>query len=398
MLSLPHVREALRANAAEFVRLQERAAQDASAYGRALDDLGGRSAAEVEAALAGNPRPGARPSPERVAGRSVVRPFAPRWANHAEARAWALGILCGVPVMAADGSQITPNRDYSVPVGAVQVGWFVNGHDPAVPYEKDLRFEVLLPEDAGDAAAATGEDAEGFPDLQVNVRRFEMECESLVAGLERLADRAPMAVAFFDGSFVISFAALLRPALRLRYVNAVRGLLAASERTGVPVVGYVDGSRSRDMAGMLHALAPHTPPPTAGDAVLLGSRMAWGDRSEAFLCARDDGLFERLDPALDYYDRVAFVYVKVSQDNPPARVEVPSWVLGAGLLERVVDVVRAECVAGTGYPYAMETADALAVITMADRERFYRAYQEFLEALGIRLRYARKARSKRQRR
>ena len=36
-----------------------------------------------------------------------------------------------------------------------------------------------------------------------------------------------------------------------------------------------------------------------------------------------------------------------------------------GLLERVVDVVRAECVAGTGYPYAMETADALAVITLS---------------------------------
>ncbi len=63
-----------------------------------------------------------------------------------------------------------------------------------------------------------------------------------------------------------------------------------------------------------------------------------------------------------------------------------------------MDVVRAECVVGNGYPYAVETADAVAVITMQDRERFYRVFQEFVEKEGLPLRFSRKAVSKTKRR
>jgi hypothetical protein len=61
-------------------------------------------------------------------------------------------------------------------------------------------------------------------------------------------------------------------------------------------------------------------------------------------------------------------------------------------------VVRAECIVGTGYPYAIETADALAVITMQDRERFYGVLQDFVRANRINWTFSRKALSKRGRR
>jgi hypothetical protein len=99
-----------------------------------------------------------------------------------------------------------------------------------------------------------------------------------------------------------------------------------------------------------------------------------------------------------YYERVAFCLLKTTADNPPARLDLPAWLLDEGILDEVIDVVRAECVVGTGYPYAIETADAVAVITMADRERFYRAFQEFLAGLDVPVRYSRKAFSKRGRR
>ena len=106
----------------------------------------------------------------------------------------------------------------------------------------------------------------------------------------------------------------------------------------------------------------------------------------------------RDDPAQDYYSRVHFVYLKTTAANPPARLDVPAWVLETGQLEWVMDVTRAECIVGVGYPYAAETADAVAVITATDRERFYRTLQEFIDNLGLDLRYARKAYSKRGRR
>jgi hypothetical protein len=64
------------------------------------------------------------------------------------------------------------------------------------------------------------------------------------------------------------------------------------------------------------------------------------------------------------------------------------------LLDEIMDAVRAECVVGNGYPYALETADAAAVITSHDRERFLHAMQEFAEDGGFAFRVSRKAVSK----
>lgn len=85
---------------------------------------------------------------------------------------------------------------------------------------------------------------------------------------------------------------------------------------------------------------------------------------------------------------------KTTADGLPARLDVPRWVLEEGELEHVMDVVRAECVVGNGYPYALETADAAAVITQRDRERFYRVLQEFAEKRGLPLRFSWKSISK----
>jgi hypothetical protein len=79
-------------------------------------------------------------------------------------------------------------------------------------------------------------------------------------------------------------------------------------------------------------------------------------------------------------------------------LSVPRWALEEGQLEHVVDVVQAECVVGNGYPYALETADAVAVITHRDRERFYRVFQTFAEGRELSVRFSRKSVSKRNRR
>jgi hypothetical protein len=279
-------------------------------------------------------------------------------------------------------------------VGAVQVAWFENAHSVEGRYVKDLVFEVLTPEEL----APEEDDAGAYPDVMVNVRRFVLECEMLAQRMERLAGQTPAPVCFLDGSLVISFAAQMRPALRNRHIEAIARLLDASQRTRVPLVGYVDNSDAKDLVHLLRALRPELAPTPISDGALLRTGMSWGERSEAWRCARDDRLFEGTGALPSYYDRVHFLYLKTTAEHPPVRLDLPAWLLEAGELERVVDVVRAECIVGTGYPYAVETADALAVISLADRERFYRTFQDYLTHLGLDLRYARKALSKRGRR
>jgi len=379
---------ALEAKRDRFTEAEEIRQEDLDTLGQALETLATLSLAEVESRLAGIPWPGARPTDEHEQYEDIVIPFAESWSNHRQAREWALEVLHGVPTFAADGSQIPPGRDISIPVAMVQVGWFENRHQDDRAYVKDIAVEVLAP----DELAEDEREESGFPDWRVNWRRFEMEVERLVTYMQANAGIQPRPLCFFDGSLVVSFAQHMRPERQRLYVDAVVRLLDTSGQTGVPLVGYVDTSYANDLTAMLAHLSSLNLGGRVSDAGLLRPRMGWGDRTQVYVCARSDDVLNK------YYERVCFVYLKTTGDNPPARVEFPRWLYEAGQHERVLDLVRAECVVGTGYPYSLETADAVAVLTMQDRERFYRLFQGFTEREGLLLRFSRKVVSKRGRR
>ncbi|RLT32435.1 MAG: NurA domain-containing protein [Chloroflexi bacterium] len=398
--SLERKKEQFTGYDAEIAAEQRRLADSFDAFRR-------QSGAALDAAISasGEEWPGALPTDDIDAADGMRLAFGKEWNNHQEARAWAYEILRNRPVIAVDGSQITPTKDFSMPVGAVQVGWFVNEHRPAAPgaqnYVKDVQFEVLAPDELGDEDDSDAEG--GFPNWRVNQQRFVLECAKLCDLMEEYSDRpeAERPLCFFDGSFVISFAGQLRENRAKVYIEAVDRLLHCSRKTRTPLVGFVDSSYSRDVVTLVNLLYAKAQISRSGDASLFGRILtAWGDRSPLFLCARRDSL--NLDPKrltkAPFYKEVAFTYINLVNDRAPARLEMPRWILDAGRAEEVIDRVRAESVVGVGYPYAIETADALAVISQQDRERFYRILQDFLEQSGIELSTARKMRSKEQRR
>ena len=361
-----------------------------------LDQFVARSSAEILAHLADQQVEwsGALPTAEFDQADRLCLGFPTTWTSHEAARAWALDILRNRPVAAVDGSQITPSKDLSLPVGAVQVGWYVNYHEPGGRYEKDLSFDVLAPdelmEDAGDG---------DYSDWKVNQLRFVAECERLCTLMAKFADKpaTQRPLCFFDGSLIISFAGQLRPERAAPYLQAIRELLVTSERCQVPLVGYVDSSQSRDVVTLFNLVVG--PPYLADltDGALLGPLLTqWGDRSPIFVCARQDIL--STSNRADFYRQVAFTYVRLTGDRPPARIELPLWLVESGQAADVIDLVCAECVVGAGYPYAVETADAVAVIQQADRERFYALLQQFADREQLPFVQSRKLTSKQGRR
>ncbi len=163
----------------------------------------------------------------------------------------------------------------------------------------------------------------------------------------------------------------------------------------MPLVAFVDRSYSRDFVTMVDLVAGTADggPLSLSDAGLFHDLLPnWGDRSPVFYCARADKLSR--DDRVAFYPEVAFTYVRLTRDRPPARVELPRWLVEEGRTDDVLDLVRAECVVGTGYPYAVETADALAVISHADRVRFYQLFEQFARQSRLTLVLARKAASK----
>ncbi|MCY3900840.1 MAG: DNA double-strand break repair nuclease NurA [Caldilineaceae bacterium] len=369
--------------------LEELKADSAASLNRKLDDA-------IDSAW-----PGALPTAEFDRADGMRIPLGEAWQNREQARHWALETLEGRPALAVDGSQIIPTTDYAPPVGAVQIGWFFNDRctatngDAAGRYEKDIAFEVLAPDELLDSGGDDGV----FPNWRVNQERFIRECAKLCEFMERCAERPfeRRPVCFLDGSLIISFAGQLRTGREHGYIQAVQALLACSERTRTPLVGYVDNTYSRDLVTLLARLHGLVAPAQINDAYLLRETLSsWGDRSPFWICARPDRLSDA--GRADFYKQVCFCLARVSMENLPARLEIPRWLLESGRADEVVALVLAEAVVGSGYPYVLEAADVTAVIQQQDRQRFYRLYQDFLQEQGMAMTVTRKQRSKQLRR
>ena len=424
MLYTQKLRAELERKRDQLAGYQDRYGHLLAAFRDALRSLGARfpSAAALTAAqdamLAREDGPrsaGARATAEydrwHAAGGSGIPtlPFGHAFAHHEEARAWA-ECLRGITTLAVDGSQLPPWRDASVPVALVQAGLFENPHNPPEPYIKDVFVELLAPEELivtepDTTDMRTGE-ALSYSAQIVNLRRFELEVRTLTQRMEhhaRQRGNVPVGerrriVAFYDGSLIMSFALKAAPQYRARYVSGAQRLLAASRETQIPLVGYIDTSYARDIVTLLAGLdAGQALAETRGvhDALLWQGSLQWGDRSPAFISARED--LRQMEYG-EQRTELAFVYFQAAHDRPPARLEFPRWVLDAGLLDEVMTVVRAETIAATGYPYAIEAADAVAVISAHDRAQFYATFQEFADREGLAFSFSRKALSKNRRR
>ena len=362
---------------------------EAVEYGRALAKLATLSGAEILALVGETPSPGALPTAEVDRYRGLRVPFNATFEHHAAAREWAARILGQQVTVAVDGSQIMPLTDADLPVAAVQAVWFENHHTLDGRYERQIEFELLTPRDLQRSPGARD-------DLQteqlINLRRFELELRTLERRLEAIASSMAgegveerLAIGLIDSSLVISFAERLGDELRPRYTAALLALLRTAERTGIPVIGYVDGSRSRDLLNLLAHAFGLASNPGIDDAQILDPHLQWGERTPLMVCARGCSVRgkESILESLESYRRgIGFVYLKTSRSTPPARLEIPLWVEERGHLDRVIDLIRAEVIVGNGYPYAIQSADAAVAISGRDRDQFHAIVARFASQQG----------------
>lgn len=315
------------------------------------------------------------------------------WDNREQSLNWVSEQLTDVTTFAVDGSQVFPQKDFSIPIALVQIGWFENHHSGEGGYEKDILLDVMTPKDLV-------ADRSQPMDRWINMRRFSMEVQRLTRYITQARDRAVQqgrdpekCLVFFDGSLVLSFASMLEDNIRAPYVEQILTLLRASQKHQVPLVGYVDTAQSNDITTLLRTFNKLETTRTIHDAKLLNRWMNWGDRTPLMTCDRGD--------ILNYYadmrDQIAFTYLKTNA-NYPARLELPKWIWEAGRAEAVINQVRAEVIVGNGYPYAIETADQTAVLQSRDRQIFYRILQDWAEQEDIPISLSQKMLSKARRR
>jgi len=379
----------LHAKQADFQTFDRTAANIFKEYRAALEKASRLSTTELATQLATHPSEnlGAKPLEALGTFPNWIMPYGLAWQSREESLEWVRGHMTGVTTFAVDGSQIFPSKDLSIPVALVQIGWFENAHLPSGTYVKDVTLEVMTPTEL--KANTSGDPV----DRLVNMRRFQMETDRLI---QFMAERreCETCLVFFDGSLIVTFADAFDPESQQIYVDCALRLLQASEQFRVPLVGYIDTTYARDLTMMLQRLYKLPDGPAIHDAQLLGRKMAWGDRTPLFLCQRS-GILAKYQ---DHQDAIVFTYLKTTQDNYPVRLEFPRWLYESGQMNQVLDWVRGEVIIGSGYPYAIETADQTAVLQSADRQTFQRIFQEWAEEQDLDLRLSRKMVSKVRRR
>lgn len=403
MLFRDKLQKELNDRSEDFLAFLREQSNELELYLAALRKLEKTPFAEIEKRLSEIENVGAIPADELDKRDTFCFHFHSSWQNHEQARAWAAEILADRTTFAADGSQLYVEKETSLPIGAIQIGWFENPHNSAETYEKNADFRILSPKDL-----LVDQEEPMNPETRVGEERFHAEvakvAEFLTAksGWQRRGERMPLA--FFDGTLLVSFS-LPQTKIQTSFVQAMVELVLHSRETHVPIVGYVDRSFARDLSSLLENFSGETiGKKTLYDTAILHREIpgfekvmrSWGDRT-CFCYSKRRGLNAFLDPAT-CKSLVGFSYLQTTADSSPARLDIPAWIYEHGLLDELIDVVRAECVVGLGYPYALETADQTAVISNRDREVFFRALQEFASREKLDFSVTRKGASKGRRR
>ncbi|MDP3104651.1 MAG: DNA double-strand break repair nuclease NurA [Candidatus Methanoperedens sp.] len=306
----------------------------------------------------------------------LIHPFPFNWKNRHDAIEWVDSVLSGVAVGAVDGSQIYSDKNYEIPLAVIQTSKILNRHTDDSDYKEITEAEIITPDEFESASVYS------FGSEYVDARRFALECDSIM----RLMKEHDKPCVMLDGALILSHINVLNRNIREIYVRAINKLLEASEKTRAPVIGFIDTTMPRDITLMMHFLFG-LKKGKLSDTHLF-SHLLWGERTAAFLCDRDDRRGDEARSVLDNYgkfrDRIAFFYMRVS-NGLPARVEFPAWMHEERMVDKIADIIRAECVIRSNYPDILMRAHEAAVIKMNEHGLFYGMLDNFCKVHGIRI-------------
>jgi hypothetical protein len=287
-------------------------------------------------------------------------------------------------VMAVDGSQIDVDTHEIVLCYVLNIGRVVlhygTGDPPlmdSLPYlyyryedlykQGELEVFLLRGEDLAEKRAAM--EAQHLKDLILNHRREGIPTVALVDGTLVSWDKAASAKKDIGGFTAPHF----------------KDVFKVGQSLGIPVAGYISGSRTSLVINTLRARDCTQPIMNCAGCEYRSDATAPCHRLEGL---RDTTLFARIlrpgERSACFYGgintlprhewplyRIGFFYVNVGSEI--ARVEAPDYVLeDEGLLNLLHWAVYDQAQKGMGYPIALQEAHHFAVVKGEEREAFYR--------------------------
>ena len=273
-----------------------------------------------------------------------------------------------IVLLAADGSQINPDRHDQIEFGVINTGAFRLQPGSHEPPREIIRTELLYGEELRSGAGPVTEEI-------VAMRRDSAE-RILLAELAK-AETLPV-VTLTDGQLEL----YREPAqtqefneLFASYKEALRELA----RLETVTAGFVDKPRADllirllelvllDEHGDLSQVGRLRPLQGVTDVALFRDLLQPGERSAVF------GIQSRSAQSFENELALHFFYLNVGRVDRPwlARVEIPAWVADSSvLLDRLHSTLIDQCwqLGSRPYPYALHRAHEVAVVRLEEKEQ-----------------------------
>jgi len=289
-----------------------------------------------------------------------------------------------VTIIAADGSQITPDRHAEVEYGLINVGAICSRAGSSEAPRQTIESELLFDEDLYTRSGR-------ITDARLALLR-DLKERTILADLAENA--APPLVTFTDGPMEL-WATREAGVETTDFQNSLAGYLAALERLqqmGVVTAGYVDKPSANLVVRLLEVASlersrlaeVRDAQPLRGvtDRHLFSDLLAPGERSVVFALQSQS--------ASSYSGPLAlhFFYLNVGREGNPtlARVEAPAWVVETdSMLDLLHAVLVDQCqkLGSRTYPYLLQRAHETARVALLEKEQVTQMVVQELRRRGV---------------
>jgi hypothetical protein len=284
-------------------------------------------------------------------------------------------------IIAADGSQINPDRHAEVNYCLVNVGAIRMAVGSAASPITTVRSQLLHDEQL---YTAGGE----LTDATVALLR-DLKERSILAELSAEAEALPV-VTFTDGP--LELWGSREPGGESEFqkrLNEYHTALSRLRDQQVATAGYVDKPGANLVVRMLEvsqatqdqlpAIREYHPLQSVSDLDLFGERLGTGERSAIYALQSSQARQYRGDLALHFF------YLNTGAGQL-ARVEIPAWVAyNPTLLEALHSVLVGQCqiIGGRAYPYLLHRAHEVAVVSRDEKEQLTQMIVQELRRRGL---------------
>ncbi len=292
----------------------------------------------------------------------------------------APGINQDYTVLAADGSQVNPNRHDSIPFGVINIGVFRMDSTLQSPPREIVDTQLLDLDEITNEYGLVGEEV-------IALRRDLRERRKLA---ELSKETGGTVLALTDGPLELFRDPQGSPETQNEFEQYI-GVLRELAALGTVTAGYVDRPGSDLVVRMLGILDPASEGSDGkgenslaplSDAYLFRDRIPPQGRSAIF------GIHSR--SAQSYPDETAlhFFYLNTGFPGKPslARVEIPEWVAAdADRVNLLHAVLLEQCalLGGMPYPYALHRSHEIALVSMLDKGQIAQMISREMVAWGM---------------